>query len=223
VVLLGVAVAGSLPWTGEILGRFSRLLSDPDTIHLIRRSLGLVAVLALLGGLCVWRGRSMGASLALAGIMVPGAWILSHVGHRMSPLESRAALALWVAQETPAQWPLVIADPRDRQFEGIGGWGFYAQRKVLMVSFEPAARHVGQAAGRPDWVISPDDLADEVISGSPMVLGATQDGVQRLALGNLPPPAARDERFSIWVLRPSSIPEGDPPPGPDSTRERAAP
>ncbi len=223
IALFGAAVLGSLAWAGEILGNVSPLLAESGTTRIAQESLVVVGFLALLGGLFLMRGLTVGACLALGAIMLPGSWMLLHLEERLAPLESRASVARWVARETPSQWPLVVADPRDRQFEGTGGWGFYARRKVLMVSFEPQGRHVGQAMSRPDWVIPVDGLMDMVISGRPLVLAATQEALSRLSLGTLPHPEAKDARFSVWVLRPLATPEGDPPPGPASRKEPVSP
>jgi hypothetical protein len=217
VSLTGAAILGCLPWIGKILEGISPLLLEPGTRITVQICLGIVGLFSVTGAWFIWRGKGSYAAFFLAAVMVPGALMLSNVQERISPLESRAYLGQLVARETPAHWPLIVADPSDRQFEGTGGWGFYARRRVLMVEFESGpAPHI-QTVSKPDWIISADELLDEIIAGRPMALAATREAVEMLDLRSLPPPAAHDNKFTLWILRSVARQEGGPPPGPGST------
>ncbi len=215
--LMGATILGSLPWMGRILSGVSPYLREQGTVITVQICLGIVALFSVTSGWFIWRGKGGYAAFFLAALMVPGALMMSHIQERLSPWESRAYLGQMVARETPPQWPLIVADPSDRQFEGTGGWGFYARRRVLMVDFEGNRPLYSQTVGRPEWIIPADELLDMIIAGKPLVLAATSDGLKGLAMATLPPPSAHDGKFSLWILRSVSKQEGDPPPGPSST------
>lgn len=199
--LLGATILGGLPWVAQILDRISPFLGDPATRILVQISIATMAIFFLVGSLLLWQGRGAEACATLAVLMIPGAWMLTHVQQQMACLESRAFLAGLVAREIPPTWPLVIADPRDRQFEATGGWSFYTRRRVLMVAFESPARGPFQGASRPDWILDVQDLIDLWASGRSLALAATPEALPRLPLGTLPLPRARDGKFSLWVFK----------------------
>lgn len=221
--LVGAAIFGSLPWMGRILEGVSPYLREPGTEITVQICLGIVALFSVTSGWFIWRGKGTYAAFFLAALMVPGALMLSHIQERISPSESRAYLGQMVARETPSHWPLIIADPSDRQFEGTGGWGFYARRRVLMVEFERKRPLYSQTVSRPEWIIPSDELLDMIIAGEPLVLAATQRGLKGLAIDTLPPPAAHDGKFSLWILQSASKQEGDPLQGPASTMGHSSP
>lgn len=221
--LMGASILGAIPWMGRILAEVSPYLREPGTQITVQICLGLVALFSVTGGWFIWRGRGTYAAFFLAALMVPGALMLSHIQERISPSESRAYLGRMVARETPPYWPLVVADPSDRQFEGTGGWGFYARRRVFMVDFEPKSPVYSQTVSRPPWIIPAEALLDMIIAGKPMVLAATPEGVKGLGIATIPPPVAHDGKFSLWILRSVAKQEGDPPQGPASTMGHPSP
>jgi hypothetical protein len=128
--------------------------------------------------------------------------MLVHVQWQMSSVESRAGLAQVVAQQVSATWPVVLANPNERLFEGTGGWGFYAHRQVFMVAFVPPDPVVFQGAARPDWILDLPALQALWQSGRPLALLATPQALQLLQqkLGDLPAPFARDGKFLLWIM-----------------------
>jgi 4-amino-4-deoxy-L-arabinose transferase-like glycosyltransferase len=215
-LILCFSLVGCLPWVGTILRHLSPFLAEPGTVIRVQVCLGMVALSLLAGGFFLARGRGRVAAVGLAAIMLPAGWMLALLQGLMVPVESRAYLSQWVAREIPRDWPIVLADPGDRQFEGTGGWGFYAGRTVMMVDFDPRERFQGHTSSRPDWIIDADGLMDMVISGRPLVLAATPQGLSRLSLGDLPPPRVQDAHFRLWVLHESGV-ESEPPTTPDQT------
>jgi hypothetical protein len=198
--LCGGLLFGMLPWLGSLLSYLPPLLRSPSTHTVMPVYLVSIAVCFLLGSVLLWRRQGVGAGTALAAMMIPGAFLLTHVQQHMVPQESRATLARLVAQEVPRHWPVVIADPRDHLFEGTGAWGFYAHRQVLMVAFETPDPAAFQGGPRPAWILDPADLTDLWVSNRPFALAATADALARLPLGPLPPPRARDAKFGLWIL-----------------------
>jgi 4-amino-4-deoxy-L-arabinose transferase-like glycosyltransferase len=220
-LLLGFLAAASAlgAWlTGEILERVSSRLAEPDLV--VRAQVCMAMVAVLLGGSAVWlgRGRRWGAVALMAGVMLPGGWMLSLFQGAMAPVESRRDVAVWVSENAPGQWPLVVADPGDRQFEGTAGWNYYGGRRVLMVRFQEPAEIRAQAPGLPQWIISKEELLEMHRDGKPFVLAATPKGMELLQMGGLPAPAAADGKFQVWVLGPKG--EGRAPPATPSQTGR---
>jgi hypothetical protein len=197
--LLGIAVLGTIPWLDGILGKISPLLEYSEMRTTVKISMALVAASIVVGSLLLWRNKGVEACVALALVMLPGAYMLIHVQKQMAPVKSRASLANIVAREIPPTWPVVIANPRDHLFEGVGGWGFYAHRQVRMVAFEPPVGPF-QGVSRPEWIIDMKDLIDLWKSEANIVLAATPEALTKLPFGTLPPPRARDEEFGLWIV-----------------------
>lgn len=200
--ILAVASAAGALLTKKILGGVSDRLLEPGLVIRVQVCMGIVAL--LLGASAIWldRARRWGAAALVAAIMVPGGWMLSLVQGAMAPVESRQGLARWVSKNVPHEWPLVVADPRDRQFEGAAGWNFYSGRYVLMVRFQEPEQIRAQAPTLPPWIISMDELLRMWNSGEPLVLAATPEAVDLLCISGLPPPDAADGKFQLWVLKP---------------------
>lgn len=204
--LLGIIVLACLPWVGKILPGCSPLLDDATTRLIAQLALAMVAFLALAAWVCLWQGKVGATCLALAAIMIPGAWMLVNVQDRMAPLQSRADLARLVAREVPSSWPIVVADPKDRQFEGTGGWGFYARRRVLMVAFEDSAAGMLQEVSRPKWILDVQAFSKLWESGKPFCLAATKEALSRFRLSDLPSSRAEDGRFTLFMIPKRDIP-----------------
>jgi hypothetical protein len=198
--ILAVGIIGSLPWAGQTLSKVSPLLAKPATHRIAQGCMALVALFVLAACLFFWWRRPIEACAAFAVMMIPGSYMLVHFQQQTAPVTSRAYLARIVAREAPETWPVVIANPRDPLFEGVGGWGFYAHRKVLMVAFEYPVRGPFQGVTRPDWIIDMQDLEDLWISGHPLVLTATPEGLERLPFTPSTSPRARDEKFGLWIF-----------------------
>jgi hypothetical protein len=199
--LLGLTLLGVLPWLPRIVDGLSPLLAQPTTRLTVQVCITLVAVCALLGSRGLWWRQGPKAAVALAVLMLPGAYMLTHVQQRLAPLESRATLARIVAHEVPPMWPVVIANPRDILFEGVGGWGFYAHRAVFMVAFESAGHRPFWGGTRPEWILDISDLLEFWTSRRPLALAATAEAVAQLPLGLLPSPRACDEKFCLWIVQ----------------------
>jgi hypothetical protein len=199
--LLGLTLLVSLPWLPQIATGLSPLLAKPITHLTVRACMAMVAILAWTGGILLWWRKGPEAGAALAMLMLPGAYMLAHVQQQMAPLESRATLARIVAHEVPPTWPVIIANPQDRLFEGVGGWDFYAHRQVFMVAFESPVRGPFWGLTRPKWLLEQEDLAELWISGRPLALAAPPQAVAQLPFGPLPPPRACDEKFCLWIVQ----------------------
>jgi 4-amino-4-deoxy-L-arabinose transferase-like glycosyltransferase len=208
--VLGGAVLASLGWTRGILETLSPAMGEARTVLAVRASMALVGIALLGAALLLRRGNGVSAALALGAMMLPTSWMLLQVQSHTTLKESRAHLGRWIAREIPPHWPLVVVDPRDRQFEGTGGWAFYAGRAARMVVFDEPATVRSQAAGLPSWVMGPDELTGLIRSGGPLVLAATPLGVTRLGLEGLPPPDREDGKFRLWVIQ-GDGPEAPPP------------
>lgn len=202
VMLYGCAVLGALYWLEPILSSLSPLLTDVRTYETLQVCLILVAGLILLGGLCLWQGRGYAAGAALAMVMLPGAVLLLHVQHQLAAQESRASLAAVVARNVPPTWPIIIANPRDHFFEGVGAWGFYAQRAVQMVAFQTPVNGPFWSMTRPAWVLELPDIQAIWNTGQPFALVATSTALAHLPLPSLPAPHAQDGKFQLWILPP---------------------
>ena len=198
--LLGLAILGLLPWLPQIAAGISPLLAPPTTRLVVQVCMTMVAMVAVLGGVLLWRGKGPAACATLAALMLPGAHMLVHVQQQLAPLESRAALARTVAQEVPPTWPVVVANPRDILFEGVGGWGFYAHRQVFMVAFVPPGAGPFWGITRPEWLLDMQDLQELWTAEQPLALAATPEAVAQLPFGALPPPRACDEKFCLWFV-----------------------
>ncbi|GIX49407.1 MAG: hypothetical protein KatS3mg131_3618 [Candidatus Tectimicrobiota bacterium] len=198
--LLGAALLFCLPWLGRLLPRLSPWLDDAPTHHVMAACLAVIAVLLLASSGLLWQRRAVAAAAVVAALMLPGAVMLVQVQQRLAPVESRASLARVLAREVPPAWPVVVADPRDRQFEGTGGWGFYARRTVHMVAFAPPRAGALQGGRRPAWLIEVAEVAAWQAAGRPFALLATDEALRHLPLGPLPPPRAQDGKFGLWLL-----------------------
>jgi 4-amino-4-deoxy-L-arabinose transferase-like glycosyltransferase len=189
-----------------LLRLISPLLAPAPTPLTVQLCMFIIAVLALGGSLLLWRGRGIEVGAMLAMLMLPGGYMLTHVQQQLAPLESRASLARIVAHEVPPTWPVVIANPRDHLFEGVGAWGFYAHRQVLMVSFQNPLRGPFRGVTRPEWILDKEDFIEMWTSGRPLALVATPQALAQLPFAPLPPPRARDEKFALWIVhRGSSV------------------
>lgn len=200
--LFGCTVLGALFWLEPILGRLSPFLTSPLTHWTLQVCLALVAVLILGGSLLLWQGRGRAAGVALAMVMLPGAAMLMHVQSQLAPQESRAALASMIARQVPPSWPVIIANPRDHLFEGVGGWGFYAQRHVQMVAFRSPVHGPFWSLTRPAWVLDMQDVLHLWQTGQPFALVATSQAIAQLPIHALPAPYAQDGQFQLWLLSP---------------------
>jgi 4-amino-4-deoxy-L-arabinose transferase-like glycosyltransferase len=198
--LCGGLLLGTLPWLGSLLYHLSPLLRSASTYRVMQVCIASVAGCFFLGSILLWCRQGMAACAALAAVMIPGSCMLTHVQHQLALQESRATLARLVAHEVQPSWPLIIADPRDRLFEGTGGWRFYAHRQVFMVAFEAPHPAAFQGAPRPAWILDMEDLVNLWRSARPFALVATTEALERLPLGPLPPPHARDAKFGLWIL-----------------------
>jgi hypothetical protein len=197
---LALIVLGGLLRLEQILGMLSPLLTAPVTHIVLTACLLLIAIVMLFGAWLLWQGRGYAAGVACAVLMLPGAFMLTHVQLQMAPLESRASLAQVLAREVPATWPVVIVNPRDHLFEGVGAWGFYAHRQVLMVALHSPVHGPFQGVTRPEWLIDLDDFLALWRSGRPLALIATPQAVIQLPINALPAPRAHDAQFSLWVV-----------------------
>lgn len=200
--LFGAAVLGAVFWLEPILGKLSPFLNSPVTHETLQGCLSLVALCILGGSLLLWCGRGRAAGVALAALMLPGAALLMHVQSQLAPQESRAALAAVVARHVPPAWPVVIANPRDHLFEGVGGWGFYAQRHVQMVAFRSPVNGPFWSLTRPAWVLDIQDVLSLWQTGQPFALLATPQAIAQLPIPALPSPSAQDGKFQLWLLSP---------------------
>jgi 4-amino-4-deoxy-L-arabinose transferase-like glycosyltransferase len=199
--LLGVTILGLLPWLPQIVDGISPLLAQPTTHQVVQVCMALVALSALFGGVLLWRGKGPVVCAMLAVLMLPGAYMLTHAQAQLAPLESRATLARTVAQEVPPTWPVIIANPRDVLFEGVGGWDFYASRQVFMVAFESPVRGPFWGLKRPAWILDVPDVRELWTSKQPLALAATPEAIARLPFAPLPPPRACDEKFCLWIVQ----------------------
>lgn len=197
-----VSAAGAL-MAGEILERIWRSLARPELVSRVQVCMGMVAILLWASAVWMGKGRRRAAAALMGAVMIPGGWMLSLVQGAMAPLESRRDLAVWVAENVPKEWPLVVADPSDAQLEGTAGWNFYAKRQVLMVRFQDYREIRAQAPRLPGWVISKEEFLEMLSSGKPLALAATSKGLGLLQLSELPAPAAADGKFQLWILAPS--------------------
>lgn len=201
--LLGGTVLGALFWLTPILARLSPFLTSSLTYGTVLGCLLLVAACILSGSLLLWQGKSCGAGVALALVMLPGVALLLHVQSQLAPQESRAGLAAVVARQVPPSWPVIIANPRDQQFEGVGGWGFYAHRQVHMVAFRFPVHGPFWSLTRPAWVLDIPDVLHLQQTGQPFALVATSQALTQLPLAALPTPSGQDGQFQLWLLPPS--------------------
>lgn len=213
---LGLASAAGAFMTGEILERVWRDLAEAYLVSRVQICMIMVAL--LLGASALWmgKGRKRAAAVFIGAVMLPGGWMLSLVQGAMAPLESRRDLALWISEKVPKEWPLVIADPSDAQFEGTAGWNYYAERQVLMIRFQDLSQIKAQSPSLPGWIISREEFLKMLGSGKPLALAATHKGIQLLEISGFPAPAAADRKFQVWLLRPR---EGgrEPPAAPNQT------
>jgi 4-amino-4-deoxy-L-arabinose transferase-like glycosyltransferase len=204
--LLGIAVLCSIPWMDDILREISPLLEDSGTRTTVKIAMVLVAASIVTAGLFLWRGHGVGACVALALVMLPGAYMLVKVQKQTASVKSRVFLAKLVEREVPPTWPVFIANPRDHLFEGVGGWGFYAHRQVRMVAFDPPVGPF-QGVSRPEWIVDVNDFEDLWKSKGNIVLAATPEALAKLPFGDLPAPQARDQEFGLWIM-PQGRPRG---------------
>lgn len=218
-LLLGALSAGSAAGafvTWEILEKIWKGLAKPDLVNRVQICMAMVAL--LLGASALWmsKGRKRVAAGFMAAVMLPGGWMLSILQGAMAPLESRRDLAAWVSEKVPKDWPLVVADPLDAQFEGTAGWNFYAGRQVLMIRFQELSQIKAQAPRLPGWIISREEFMEMLSSGKPLALAATSKGIQLLGIPGLPAPSAADWKFQLWVLKPGEE-EREPRAAPSQT------
>jgi 4-amino-4-deoxy-L-arabinose transferase-like glycosyltransferase len=199
ICLMGAVVLGGIPLLDDVLGKMSITQVAAADQVLVKTCLALVACFVLMGGVLLLLGWRVSGCAALIAVMIPGAWMILHVQQQTAPVDSRAFLGRFVEREVPADWPLVIADPEDRQFEGTGGWGFYAKRRVQMVAFKSTGRLWTHTLSRPDWIWDADEVVRMWNSGQPMALAATPSALEALSLGPLPPRRARDSKFGLWI------------------------
>jgi hypothetical protein len=133
--------------------------------------------------------------------MIPGYPMLIHPQRRMALQLSRASLAREIADVVPESWPVILADPYDRQFEGTGAWGFYANRRVFMIAFENPGKTSLQGVTRPDWVMDLNSFSALRRSGKPFCLVASKQAIDRIPPPRLSVPVYRDEKYGMWLIR----------------------
>jgi 4-amino-4-deoxy-L-arabinose transferase-like glycosyltransferase len=205
-LLASASILFALPRLGTILSGISSLLEHPAVFRTAWVCLLGVAALLAASGLTLLRGRNDWACLGLAAVMIPGSVMITTMESYLAPQISRGSLALQVRKMVPAECPLFVADPADRQFEGTGGWGFYAHRKVLMVSFEDLDGRSLQGVQRPPWIVPLSFLMERLRNGTPLALLATKAAVERIPWSAWPAPVARDAEFGLWLFhRPGGV------------------
>jgi 4-amino-4-deoxy-L-arabinose transferase-like glycosyltransferase len=170
-----------------------------EKMELWRLALMAVALCWILGGVLLFLSSKRASAFFLALAMIPGGWLILELDKDVFPLRSRAFLGTVVANDLPDGWPLIVADPRDSQFEGVGGWGFYAGRKVMMIRFSDGPL-ITQAPNEPHWIITKEEFKEMLKRGTPLALAATDEALERLSLGNLPPWKAMDAKFKLWIF-----------------------
>jgi 4-amino-4-deoxy-L-arabinose transferase-like glycosyltransferase len=218
-LLLGALSAASVAGvfiTGEILERIWKGLARQDLVSRVQICMAMVAVLVGVSAFWMGKGRTRVGAAFIGAVMLPGGWMLSLLQGAMAPLESRRDLAVWVSETLPKEWPLVVADPSDAQFEGTAGWNFYAGRQVFMIRFQELSQIKAQAPRLPQWIISKEEFMEMLASGKPLALAATPKGIQLLEIPGLPAPSAADWKFQLWVLN-SGEGGREPPAAPSQT------
>lgn len=209
-LLAGACLLGAL-FASDYLSSIHPRLAQEDTSWRISLGLGMVGGLLGAGAWNLARDRRKAMACLLAGAMLPGGWMLSLAQGALAFVESRKELATWISTNTPPYLPLIIVDPEDKQFEGTGGWNFYSGRKVLMVSFQDPKTVRAQAPKVPPWIISREEFKKMYLSGSPLILASTPQGIVKLGLTELGPPHASDGKFQVWILEGRSAEQGKSP------------
>ncbi len=199
---LGVACGAGVFVTGEILERIWKDLARPELLSRVQICMAMVALSMGISAYFMAKGKRWASATLVGAVMLPGGWMLSLVQGAMASVESRRDLAVWVCENVPEQWPLVLADPMDRQFEGTAGWSFYSGRRVLMVRFQEKTQIRAQAPRLPRWMISREEFLEMMSAGKPLALAATPKGIELLNISGLPPPVAADGKFQLWKLAP---------------------